>query len=120
MKHGMIKMLIKILVAPMHGPALVLMKKKEFCLLQRVLPHMIFMEVKELVKTFLLIVYLHWMLIQENVFGIFKRCIMMCGIGIYRQHQWSLTLKRVEKKLKQSHKQLNQGSFFYLKEQPAN
>jgi hypothetical protein len=62
MKHGKIRKHINILVAQIAGVVSRLMKGKEFYSHQPVLLLMIFMVANEEDKTYLPIVYWHWML----------------------------------------------------------
>src|SRR5258705_5644465 len=113
-KPGTIKKRIKILEELIPGRVLVLMKKKEYCLRLPGLPRMIFMEAGERDKIFLPIVCLHWMQIQENGSGIFKRCITMYGTGICLPHRSWSPFKKRGRKLKPWRNQQNQVLSFCL------
>src|SRR6187399_884813 len=94
MKHGKIPKHINMLAVRIAGADSHLMKKEEFYSPQPVLLLMIFTEVSGGDKIYLPIVYLLWMLEQENASGIFNLYIMIYGTGTYLPRRYWLQLKK--------------------------
>src|SRR5665213_3087590 len=97
----------------MRGQDLASMKKMESCSRRSDLHLMIFTEEKELAMIFLPIAFWLWMPQLEKGSGIFKQCIMICGIVTCQQRLFLFLSKKTVSRLTLLRKRPSPDLFFY-------